>query len=152
MPKLDIHFMASELDCLPLLDALRIAPALVIDLGCGDGRVLEWFSQRYACKVVGYDLDPARIAESRARLGESAELHCSDLWQADVSQADVVYTFLDEGLMPRVQAEIMPRMRQGSYLISNHYPLAGKPYPNHYRQTPDLGTLLAYPISGASPT
>ena len=38
---------------------------VVYDLGCGDGRIVITASVLRGCRGIGFDIDPARVAESR---------------------------------------------------------------------------------------
>ena len=54
----------------------------LLDLGVGEGRMLEVFAARYSW-AVGYDLHPPMLAFARARLQGPAHPHC-ELRQADI--------------------------------------------------------------------
>jgi cyclopropane fatty-acyl-phospholipid synthase-like methyltransferase len=40
---------------------------VVVDLGCGDGRIVVAAAKKYGCRAVGYDFDPERVRLARAR-------------------------------------------------------------------------------------
>lgn len=93
--------------------------ALIIDLGSGDGRLLV-FAARKGYRVVGYELNPFLVLVSRIRLRkyENARVHMQNFWQADVSQADLVFTFLATKFMDKLNKVIVPKMKKDSYFAS----------------------------------
>jgi SAM-dependent methyltransferase len=73
-------------------------PGTVLDLGCGDGYLLELIGQRYhdQARLVGVDLLATEIAAARQRLGLAAQLfeaHAQALPLADAS-IDIVVSHL----------------------------------------------------------
>jgi cyclopropane fatty-acyl-phospholipid synthase-like methyltransferase len=43
----------------------RAGGKIVLDLGCGDGRMLILAAQKYGCRGIGYDIDPERVRISK---------------------------------------------------------------------------------------
>lgn len=74
------------------------------DLGCGDGRVLAAAKAKGA-SVVGIDLDPLRIAESRGRVGD-VDLRLGDLRTCDLP-GTAFYGYLGN----EAGAILVPRLR-----------------------------------------
>ena len=59
----------SDYLALDRLFAGRIAPDdILVDIGCGKGRVLNWWLRRYDNPIIGIELDPHIAAKTRARL------------------------------------------------------------------------------------
>lgn len=67
MGDLDVIYVPSHDDI--VRGALKMAGVdkntVVVDLGCGDGRVLVTAAKMYGCKAYGVDLDPQRVKESQ---------------------------------------------------------------------------------------
>lgn len=87
------------------LDMLALRPDDVfVDLGCGDGRVVEGAARRRVLRAVGVELDAelAQAAEARVRAIRGAtavvEIVCGDLRAAErsalLSGATAIYLFL----------------------------------------------------------
>lgn len=108
---------------LPAIDAaLAVAQVqpddVVLDIGCGDGRVCVLAAKRYGCRAIGIELDAnlARLAErtvARNRV-RGVEIRHEDALQADLSAATVVYVyhqtkFLD-ALRPQLE-RLKPKTR-----------------------------------------
>jgi SAM-dependent methyltransferase len=108
-----------------MLQLAEVRPGdVVYDLGCGDGRIVVRAAQLGA-RGVGIDVDPARIAESRARaradqVEDRVVFREGDLFEADVTPATVVTLFLwpevNLRLRPRLLAQLQPGARIVSYM------------------------------------
>jgi len=92
---------------------------LVVDLGSGDGRFLVLAAHK-GYSVVGYEINPVLWLISKARLRRypKARVKLKSLWRADVSEADLVFTFLATKFMPKLEKKLNPEMKTGSYLAS----------------------------------
>jgi SAM-dependent methyltransferase len=99
---------------------------VVYDLGCGDGRLVITAAKRYGARGVGVDIDPVRIAESKANAKAAGveslvEFRVQDALTVDVSPATVVTLYLlTEGnlkLRPTLQSKLAP----GSRIVSHQF-------------------------------
>jgi 2-polyprenyl-3-methyl-5-hydroxy-6-metoxy-1,4-benzoquinol methylase len=107
-----------------MLDLAGVAPGVrLVDLGCGDGRIVIAAARRGA-RALGIDIDPARIAcaEAAAResgVQENARFAQGDLFAADLSDADVVTLFLlghvNAWLEGKLRSELKPGARVAGY-------------------------------------
>lgn len=131
----DIPFVPTAGDALAHLAGLDIKPKLVIDLGCGDGRVLKKFKELFNCEVIGWEFDKQKAMEAAEELPGSILI--GDMWDADVSAADVVYIYWMENLTEGFMREFWPQMKKGAWVISNAVPLPLTP-------TKQLGSLYCY--------
>ena len=98
---------------------------VVYDLGCGDGRIVVAAAQRHGVKAVGVDINPERVEESRVRakaagVEDLVSIRQADIFTLDLSDADVVFTYLT----PRLNQRLMPQLRKmkpGSRVISYEF-------------------------------
>ena len=107
------------------LAALRPGEALV-DLGCGDGRLLHAAVHRFgAARATGFELDPALVqAREMGDAGGRVEVHRADALSpaaADaLSDADVVSLYLSDrgnaSLLPVLRERLHPSARVVSYV------------------------------------
>ncbi len=113
-----------------MLDFAACGPGdRLIDLGCGDGRIVVAAARRGA-KALGVDFDPERIAEARAAAdaagaGDSASFRREDLFLTDLSGATIVTLYL----LPLPNRLLAHRLRtelpKGSRVVSHAWPIAG---------------------------
>lgn len=98
---------------------------VVYDLGCGDGRLVIAAARRGAAKAVGVDIDPDRIADARANaraagVADRVQFVLGDLFQLDISDADVVTLYL----LPELNLRLRPRLlalRPGARVVSHAF-------------------------------
>src|SRR5689334_4042128 len=62
---------------------------IVYDLGSGDGRIPIAAAKTYGARGVGLDIDPERIAESRANAKAAGVEHLVEFREQDVLKADM---------------------------------------------------------------
>ena len=108
------------------LAALRPGEVLV-DLGCGDGRLLHAAVHRFgAARATGFELDPALAQQARELGGEDGRI---EVFRADalsstaadaLSGADVVALYLSDrgnaSLLPVLRERLRPSARVVSYV------------------------------------
>ncbi len=127
----DINFVPTPE---PVVDDMLMLARLeegevVYDLGSGDGRILLAAAQRHGAFAVGYEIDPKLVALSRERitaaeLEDKIEVRESNLFESDLSQADVVTLYLS----PAMNAKLIPQfdaMRPGSRIVSHDFDIPG---------------------------
>lgn len=125
--KPDVGFVPTPMQAVERMVAMaELKPGeLVYDLGCGDGRIVVAAARQTKIKAVGVDINPERVAESRAAvraagLDESVEIRQADIFDLDLSAADVVFLYLT----PRLNERLMPQLRKlkpGARIISYEF-------------------------------
>jgi Methyltransferase domain len=118
-----------------MLDMANIKPGeYLIDLGSGDGRIVVMAAQRGA-RAYGVDLNPKRVAEgianaAKAGVSDRATFEVKDLFDTDISKADVVTTYL----LPLVNLDLRPRlleqMRPGARLVTHAFHMGDDWWPD----------------------
>ncbi len=105
---------------------------MVYDLGSGDGRLLFAALEKGAGRVVGIDIDPERIRSARENaqkkgLEDRAAFIESDVLQANLSDASVVFCYLcsaaSEALKPKFEAEL----KSGTRVVMESFPVPDWP-------------------------
>ncbi|MBZ0258784.1 class I SAM-dependent methyltransferase [bacterium] len=98
------------------LDLAQLKPGeAFIDLGCGDGRALRAAKARGA-RAVGYEISLFMNLIARWRSG--CEVRLSNFWQADLSDADVIYCYLTPKAMTRMEDEVWLNLKPGCRFVS----------------------------------
>ena len=118
-----------------MLDMANVKPGeYLIDLGSGDGRIVVTAAQRGA-RAFGVDLNPKRVEEAvanaaKAGVSERATFEVKDLFDTDISKADVVTTYL----LPLVNLDLRPRlleqMRPGARLVTHAFHMGDDWWPD----------------------
>jgi len=110
-----------------MLDLAAVRPGeRLLDLGCGDGRIVLAAARRGA-EAIGVDIDASRIAEAEgaalaAGLVGRARFRREDLFAAPLGAADVITLYLlghvNAWLQPRLVAEARPGTRIVSHAFA----------------------------------
>ena len=105
---------------------------IVVDLGCGDARMLVLAAQKYGTKGIGYEIDPVMVRESRKNaeknnVSDLVEIIQADIFKVDISDADVLPIYL----LPEMNLQLVPQfetLKPGSRLVFHNYDLSGYVY------------------------
>jgi SAM-dependent methyltransferase len=111
-----------------VLDRVSMSPGdRLVDIGCGDGRVLREARRRYGVRALGYEVNPVAYLLARFRtLGmEGIEVRFGDFWKNDLHHADIVYCYLFPDVMKRVAEKLEKELRPGTRVISCNFPVPG---------------------------
>lgn len=99
---------------------------LVVDLGCGDGRIPVTAAKKYGARGLGVDIDPVRIAEANANAKAAGVAHLvtfklQDAMKTDVSSATVVTTYLLSASNLKLRPILTKDMMPGSRIITHNF-------------------------------
>jgi SAM-dependent methyltransferase len=102
---------------------------LVVDLGCGDARMLVLAAQKYGSHGIGYEIDPVMVRESRKNaernnVADLVQIIQADIFTVDISGADVLPIYL----LPEMNLRLVPQfetLKPGSRLVFHSYDLEG---------------------------
>ena len=110
-----------------MLDVAKVGPNdLVYDLGCGDGRIVVTAAKRFGARGIGIDIDPQRIKEANenvasAGVGDKVEIRQADLFETDLSQANVVTLYLLSSLNLKLRPKLWKELKVGSRVVSHAF-------------------------------
>jgi len=102
---------------------------VVIDPGCGDGRIIISAAKKYGCKAIGYEIDPKLVAEGqrlakKRKVDDLVKIQEQDIFKADYSQANVIVMYL----LPDMIVKLLPNLedlKPGSRIVAHDYPIRG---------------------------
>ena len=102
------------------------AKDIVYDLGCGDGRIVVTAAKKYGAHGVGVDIDPQRIAESRANAKKEGVENLVEFLQQDaltvnVSRATVVTLYLLPDSNMKLRPILTRELKPGSRIVSHAF-------------------------------
>jgi len=100
------------------------AADVVYDLGCGDGRIVIMAASRFGARGVCVDIDPERIAESRANaraagVADRIRFLNEDLLTTDLSDATVVTLYLSNELNLALRPKLRRELKPGARVVSH---------------------------------
>lgn len=113
-----------------------------MDLGFGNGEVLDEALRKRAGTIIGYELDPVKFIRTwwRLRHHHNVHLYYQDIWSASLVPADVVFTFFTVSHMKELYSKAKREMRKGSWFISYVHEIAG------LKPTKTIGQVRFYKI------
>jgi SAM-dependent methyltransferase len=112
--------IAAFLQAVPMRSHQRL-----VDLGCGDGRVLKRAWQAYGVTGLGYEINPFAYFKARLRcVGiKGVEIKCRSFWKADLSEADVVFCYLFPDVMKPLSEKLRSELKPGAVVVSCNFAL-----------------------------
>lgn len=127
----DVVYVATPHDVVAkMLDVAKVGKDdVVYDLGCGDGRFIVTAAKKTGCKGRGYDLDPARVEESKenakkAKVDGRVEIFQQDIFEVDLTPASVITLYL----LPRLNQRLIPqleKMKPGTRIVCHDFEIPG---------------------------
>ena len=99
---------------------------LVVDLGCGDGRIPITAARTYGARGIGVDIDPQRIAEANANATAAGVTHLvtfklQDAMTTDVSQATVVTLYLLSSSNLKLRPILTRQLKPGARIVAHNF-------------------------------
>ncbi len=103
---------------------------VLVDLGAGDGRVLRIAAREFGAHAVGYEIEPLHCAVGWCAALLSGVLarvsiRNRDLYHADLSQADVVYLYLNPSFVETLRGRLRQQLSPGARVVSLDFPIEG---------------------------
>jgi SAM-dependent methyltransferase len=121
---------------------------VVLDLGCGDGRLLRKAVSLGASRGIGYELDGNLVAAARAAAGadERVIVHqeCIQSAGSAISEADVVTLYLTESGNAKVLPLLRESLREGSRVVSYAWGMPNIP-PTRSATATGPGVVVSFP-------
>ena len=125
--KLDVAYVPTpDFIVEKMMEMAQVGPGdYVIDLGCGDGRIVIAAAKRGAIGH-GVDLDPARIKEARlnaekAGVAWKVVFMEENIFNTDFSRASVVAMYLFPDINVRLRPSLLEKLEPGSRIVSHDF-------------------------------
>lgn len=130
---LDLPYVATKKDKIgTIIKLAKIKPhETVVDLGCGDGRLL-FAAAKLGAFAIGYEVNPFLVLWARikvyfglgsgispAQVRDLIIVKRRDLWRADLSVADVIFVYGRKNTMKRFQDFVFQNAKKGTRIIVN---------------------------------
>ena len=126
-PRLDVVYVPTPQRIVDrMLDMAQVKPGdYMIDFGCGDGRMVISAAKRGA-RGYGVDINPVRINEAnenakKAGVTDRVEFKIANLFEEDLSKADVMAMYLLPEINLRLRPKILNDMKPGTRIVSHDF-------------------------------
>lgn len=98
----------------------------VIDLGCGDGRIVVAAVKDFGARGLGYDLNPERIKEAKenaknAGVDGKAQFLEKNIFDAEIKDATVVTMYLLPSVNEKLKPRLLKELKPGTRLVSHAF-------------------------------
>ncbi|HEV7288674.1 SAM-dependent methyltransferase [Sphingomonas sp.] len=127
-PALDVPYKSTRREVVALmLEMGEVKPGdTVIDLGTGDGRILIAAAKERGATGLGVDLDPVLIrkasaAARKAGVADKVRFEAADLFETDLSSADVVTMYLLPEVNLRLRPQLFAQLKPGTRVVSHAF-------------------------------
>lgn len=119
---------------------------LLIDIGCGDGRVLSAARKRYGVRAIGFEVNPLAFLLAKLRtLGKRGiTVQYRNFWKVDVGEADILFCYLFPDVMEKVARKLELELHPGARVVSGNFPLPGWKHLNVFYPASSLNNSPIY--------
>jgi SAM-dependent methyltransferase len=98
----------------------------VIDLGCGDGRIVVMAAEKFGARGIGYDINPERIKEAnenaeKAKVVNKVKFIEKNLFDADIHEATLVTLYLLPDVNMRLRPKLWKDLKPGTRVVSHSF-------------------------------
>lgn len=98
----------------------------VIDLGCGDGRIIITAVKQFGATGIGVDINPERIKEAndnakKAGVADKVKFIEGDLFDADIHNATVVTLYLLPNVNIKLRPKLLRDLKPGTRVVSHSF-------------------------------
>ena len=110
------------------LDAVPMNPnELLVDLGCGDGRVLRASRRRYGVRALGFEVNAMAYCMARVlSLGtRGIQVKWKNFWSQNLRDADIVFCYLFPDVMKRLGIKLEEELCPGARVVSCNFSVPG---------------------------
>lgn len=98
----------------------------VMDLGSGDGRIVNYAASKFGASGHGIDLNEGlvKIANARAKsagVADRAKFYVRDLFKEDISKASIITMYLLPEVVMQLRPKLFKDLKPGSRIASHDY-------------------------------
>jgi hypothetical protein len=119
-----------------IVEKLKLSPTDVFyDLGSGNGKVVFLVEKLSGAKTVGFELGWWTILFSKLKAkfkNSLAKFKNQDFFQANWSEANIIYCYLYPPLMGRIEEKFASELKPGSIAIVRDFPFPTMSYAEKY--------------------
>jgi SAM-dependent methyltransferase len=127
-PDLDAPYVPTPQDVVDrMLELAKVtAEDYVMDLGCGDGRILITAAAKFGARGFGVDIDPNRIVEAKANaaaagVSDKVDFGIEDLFHTPIGKASVLALYLFPHINELLAPRMLKEMKPGSRIVTHGF-------------------------------
>ena len=127
-PRLDVPYVPTPQDVVDrMLDMAKVTSSdFVMDLGCGDGRMLVTAARKFGASGFGVDINPDRILEANdnaktAGVADKISFEVRNLFSTPIEKASVLTMYLLPDVNLQLRPRILKEMKPGSRVVSHAF-------------------------------
>ena len=100
---------------------------LLMDLGCGDGRVLRQAWKSCNVNAIGFEVNLLAYLKARVlSIGfKQVEIRHDSFWSHNLAGADVIFCYLYPDVMRKLSAKLKAELNPGTWVVSGNFSLPG---------------------------
>lgn len=133
-----------------MCEAAKLMPGeKVYDLGCGKANLLVVASKQFGARGVGYEISLWAFIWAVCRNWyhkANLDLKMKDFFKADISDADVVFTYLFPEVMLKLEEKFRRELKPGAKVVSYGFPMQNIAPTETILSTPKFGSLSHKPL------
>lgn len=97
----------------------------IVDLGCGDGKIIRAIASSGVMDVTGYEFSVPTYFLASVLAHGKAKVIFGNFWRKDLRRFNVIICFLMERTMLDFERKIWPGLSRGTRVISNEFLMSG---------------------------
>ena len=100
---------------------------MLMDLGCGDGRVLRQAYKNYGVRAIGFEVNLLAYLKARMlSIGmKGVKIKRKNFWTQNLAEADVVFCYLYPDVLKKLAAKLQTELRPGTLVVSCNFAMPG---------------------------
>ena len=100
---------------------------LLVDLGCGDGRVLRQAWKKYNVNAIGFEINLLAYLKARVlSVGlKQIKIRHKSFWSQNLARADVIFCYLYPDVMRRLSTKLKAELKPGTWVVSCNFSVPG---------------------------
>ncbi len=127
----------------------------VIDLGCGDGRIVVMAAEKFGARATGIDINPERIKEANdnaRQAGVTGRVRFIEqsFFDADVHEATVVTLYLLSSVNLKLRPKLLKELKPGTRIVSNTFDMGT--WPPDQKKVVNGRTLYLWTVTNKAKT
>ena len=102
---------------------------LIVDLGCGDGKIIRFAAKKYKMRGIGVDINPLLIWRAKL-LANLEHVHSvkflkKNIFDAEINKADIIYIFILPKFLVKLRNKLQTESKKNALIISHGFQIVG---------------------------